>query len=101
MTGEYGEHLRNRISTEDRVRLYSLIGEHRELDIALRRAREELRFEIERENQEAFRENRFSGWTERKAEVREKINRLREAIQDKLAVIGDLVEDLGLLGVDL
>ena len=102
MTTEDGAHLRDRITPEERTKLYGLINEHREIDQTLNRLKAELKFEEEKERQEAFREKRkIRAGTERINNLRREIRRVRTEWEDKLGVIADLVEDLGLLGVSL
>ena len=101
MTRFDGEHLKDRITPEERTRLYNLINEHREIDLALGRLKAELKFEEAKEKQEAFRENREVRVTEREGELSLEIARTKEEWDNKIGVIGDLVEDLGLLGVNL
>ena len=101
MTTNDGEHLRDLITPEERTRLYALINEHRGIDLTLNGLKEELKFEQEKEKLEAFRENREVSSTPRELELKTEINRTQELWDDKLGVIADLVEDLGLLGVSL
>ena len=101
MTTNDGEHLRDLITPEERTRLYALISEHRGIDLTLNGLKEELKFEQEKEKLEAFRENREVSSTTRELELKTEINRTQELWDDKLGVIADLVEDLGLLGVSL
>ena len=101
MTTEQGEHLRDRITEEERIRLYALIGEHREIDIALNGLKAALKFEKEREIIEAYRENRDTTESGRISELKAEIRRTKEEWDNKLGVLADYVEDLGLLGVSL
>ena len=101
MTRLDGEHLSDRITLEERRRLYGLINEHRDIDLRLNKAKAELKFEQAKEKLVAFRENREIRQTEKEAELEVEIRSVKEEWDDKIAIIGDLVEDLGLLGVNL
>ena len=101
MTRLDGQHLSDRITLEERQQLYGLINEHREIDLRLNCLRAELKFEVEKEKLEAYRENRVESSTEREVELKTEIDRVKEEWDNKIAVIADLVEDLGLLGVSL
>ena len=78
-----------------------MINEHRDIDLRLNKAKAELKFEQAKEKLVAFRENREIRQTEKEAELEVEIRSVKEEWDDKIAIIGDLVEDLGLLGVNL
>ena len=101
MTRLDGQHLSDRITLEERQQLYGLINEHREIDLRLNCLRAELKFEVAKEKLEAYRENREVSITARRVELEAEVNRIKEAWDNKIGVIADLVEDLGLLGVNL
>ena len=101
MTRLDGAHLSDRITPEERERLYGLINKHRQIDLVLGGLKAELKFEIAKEKLEAFRENRDTREIDREGELKAEISRVKELWDNKLAVIADLVEDLGLLGVSL
>ena len=101
MTRLDGQHLSDRITLEERQQLYGLINEHREIDLRLNCLRAELKLERAKEELEAFRENREVSITARRVELEAEVNRIKEAWDNKIGVIADLVEDLGLLGVNL
>ena len=95
------DHLRDRITPEEKERLYGLINEHRGIDLRLNSLKAELKFELTKEKLEAYRENREESATAREAELRVEISNVKELWDDKIGIIADLVEDLGLLGVSL
>ena len=101
MTRLDGEHLRDRITLEERRTLYGLINEHREIDLRLNKAKAELKFEEAKEELTAYCETREVRITERVVELKAEVGRIKEEWDDKIGVIADLVEDLGLLGVNL
>ena len=101
MTRVDGQHLSDRITPEERARLYGLINEHREIDLRLGSLRAELKFERAKEKLEAYRENREVSITAKEEELLAEKSRVKEIWDDKLGVIADLVEDLGLLGINL
>ena len=96
-----GAHLSDRITPEERKRLYDLINEHREIDLILGCLKAELKFEKAKEKLRACREDREESRTNREEELETEIKEVQEDWDNKIAVIGDLVEDLGLLGVNL
>ena len=96
-----GDHLGDRITPEEKEQLYSLINEHKGIDLTLGYFKAELKLEVEKEKLTAYRENREPRETQREVELKEEVQRVKELWDDKLGVIADLVEDLGLLGVSL
>ena len=101
MTREDGAHLGDRITQEEKEVLYGLINEHKGIDCELGYLKAELKFELAKERLAAYRENREVSITARRVELEAEVDRVKEAWDNKIAVIGDLVEDLGLLGVNL
>ena len=101
MTREDGAHLGDRITQEEKELLYSLINEHKGIDCELGYLKAELKFELAKERLAAYREDREIRELQRETELKEEIKRVQELWDDKIGVIADLVEDLGLLGVSL
>ena len=101
MTRLDGEHLGDRITPDEKKLLYRLINEHKGIDLTLEYLKAELKLEVAKEKLTAYREDREVREIQREVELKEEIKRVKELWDDKIGVIADLVEDLGLLGVSL
>ena len=84
-----------------RRRLERLLGELQDLDSRRRRLWRFVRFERQRETRLADRQNRAPRSTPQEEEVVGDIRQTELAIDRTVAEIGDLVFDLGLVGVNL
>ena len=99
MTGETGA--QSSTNSDKRQRLNRLLRELQDLDSNRKRLQGELKFEREKELQEAYREDRQTRRTQRANDLRAEIRRIGYSVDSTVAEIGELVFDLGLVGVNL